>query len=472
MRRFFTLTERLRMNETQTETQQRKLRFKVKPPRDLTVGSIWQELLLFSLPILFCNLFQQLYNTVDAAVVGAWVSSDAIAAVGSTGSLISLLTSFFMGLGAGVGIVVARYRGAADEENLHKSVHTSFALAIICGVFLTAVGIGLSPALLRLMKTPDRVFDSSLLYLRIYFGGMVPIMLYNIGAGVLRAVGDSRRPMWYLFISGIINVIVDVIAVVALNMGVAGVAWATVLSQIVAAVLVIVTLMRENAPWRLRPQKIRIHGHILLQAIKIGIPAGLSGVLYAVSNMLIQTNINVFGPDAMAGNAAFGKIDGFLYMPLNAFGLAATTFVGQNIGARKLDRVKRGAITAVLLGFAVSAAGAVVVFLVSEPLLQIFTKQNAEAVRYGLIAMHYLAPFYCIFSATEVLSGVVRGAGSPLQSTIITAVCICALRVTLVSILQPIFNDIRVVFIAYPISWSVSSITFLLYYRFGKWIKM
>jgi Na+-driven multidrug efflux pump len=188
--------------------------------------------------------------------------------------------------------------------------------------------------------------------------------------------------------------------------------------------------------------------------------------------MLIQTNINVFGPDAMAGNAAFGKIDGFLYMPLNAFGLAATTFVGQNIGARKLDRVKRGAITAVLLGFAVSAAGAVVVFLVSEPLLQIFTKQNAEAVRYGLIAMHYLAPFYCIFSATEVLSGVVRGAGSPLQSTIITAVCICALRVTLVSILQPIFNDIRVVFIAYPISWSVSSITFLLYYRFGKWIKM
>ncbi|MFA6947472.1 MAG: MATE family efflux transporter [Eubacteriales bacterium] len=440
-------------------------------PRDLTQGAIWKQLFLFSIPILLCNLFQQLYSTVDAAIVGSSVGSDALAAVGSTGSLISLIVGFFMGLSSGASVVVSRFYGAHDDENVALSVRTSFALAILCGIFLTIFGYFASPFLLRVMKCPENVIGMSETYLKILFLGMIPNMIYNIGAGILRAVGDSRNPLIYLVISGVINFFLDLLLVAVIPLGVAGAAIATIISQAAAAVMVSAQLMRTEGALRLRWRELKLDRSILLSVVRIGVPAGLQSMLYAISNMLIQTNINSFGSDAMAGCAAYGKIDGFLYMPLNAFGLAATTFTGQNMGAQKHDRVKRGALVGVGLGASTSLAGAAIVLAVAPMFVSIFTKGNAEAVRYARMEMFLIAPFYCIFAPTEVLSGVIRGAGSALTSTLITASTICAFRVGMITLFMPYFHDIRLVFAAYPASWLLCSATFIIYYKFGKWIK-
>ena len=438
---------------------------------DLTEGAIWKQLLLFSLPILLSNLFQQLYNTMDAAMVGALVSSDALAAVGSTGALINLIICLFVGLSTGATVVISRFYGAKDSINVERSVHTSVAISILSGIFLTIVGIILSPLMLTLMKTPPEVIDMSTLYIQIIFGGMIPQMLYNILSGILRAVGDSKRPLYYLVIGGVANIIMNYIFIAFFHLGVAGAALATVASQIIAVVLIAVQLMRTHESFRLDLRKIKINGGILLSIVKIGVPAGIQSMMYSVSNLLIQSNINVFGSNAMAGCAAYSKIDGFLYMPLNAFGLAATTFTGQNMGACKYDRVKKGAITGVMMGVCTSIIGVIIVFFTARYFVSIFTQGNAEAIEYGISFMKIIAPFYWVFSATEVLGGVIRGAGSALSSTIITALNICLLRVLMVSLLMPFVNDIRLVFLAYPVSWIVSSTTFLIYYKFGHWMK-
>lgn len=437
---------------------------------DLTEGVIWRRLLVFSIPILLCNLFQQLYNTVDAAILGGFVGSDAIAAVGSTGSLISLLVGFFLGLSSGASVVVARHWGAKDDD-ISPSVHTSMVLGIACGVLLTVLGIALCVPLLRLMKSPEEVIGLSATYLRIYFAGMVPSMIYNIGAGILRAVGDSRRPLIYLVISGVANFLLDFLFVVGFNWSVAGAAFATVLSQILSAVLVVIQLMTTGLGYKLELKKLRVNFRLLWSIVRIGVPAGLQSMMYAISNILIQTNINTFGADAMAGCAAYGKIDGFMYMPLNSFGLAATTFTGQNMGADKPDRVRKGARAGILMGLVSSVSMGLIVVLTGERLMTVLTGGNLEAVRYGVTMMWIMAIFEWTFVPTEILCGVIRGAGSAFVSTCMTAVCVCVFRVVVITIFMPIVNDIRLVFALYPISWSICSAAFIIYYKLGHWMR-
>ncbi|NLB15208.1 MAG: MATE family efflux transporter [Clostridiales bacterium] len=454
---------------------------------DMTTGTIWKKLLLFAVPILLTNILQQLFNTVDTAIVGALDSSTALAAVGSVGSLVSLVVSFFIGISTGAGVVVSRRWGSllaerakadpneamlgSDEKAVHDAVHTAFMISLITGTIVTILGITLSPLLLTLMNSPETVKPLSLIYLRIYFSGMVPVMLYNTASGILRAIGDSNRPLIYLMIAGIANVFLDLITIGIFRWGVWGAALATVVSNMVATALALNRLLRADDCYKLKLRCLTLNRQMLPTIIKIGIPTGIQSSLYAISNIVIQSNINIFGEDAMAGVAAVGTIDGFLYMPIAAFGLASMTFAGQNFGAGKPERVHKAVKSAMAMVMSFDIVLAAIILLIGEKLIYIFTQGNAEAVKYGLSMLYMLAPTYFLFAPTEVLSGAIRGAGAALQSMAVTAFFICFVRVSIMLVFVPIYNDIRVVFAAYPITWVLCSLAFIVYYRFGNWKK-
>ena len=454
---------------------------------DLTEGTIWKKLLLFAVPILLTNILQQLFNTVDTAIVGAYESSTALAAVGSVGSLVSLVVGFFMGVSSGSGVIVSRHWGALlserakdapdkkalenDEKSVNAAVHTAFVVALFMGALVTVLGMTLSPLLLKLIHSPDTVRPLSLLYLRIYFAGMIPMMFYNTAAGILRGVGDSNRPLIYLIIAGGSNVVLDFVAVAILKWSVAGAAAATLASNLISTVLALIRLTRSKEAYRLRLRDLRADPHMLIGIIRIGIPTGIQSSMYAISNLLIQSNYNKFGEDAMAGVAAFGTIDGFLYMPINAFGLAEMTFAGQNFGAKKPERVHKAVVSGLVMVMSFDIFLAVIVQIISPPLVSSFTQGNAEALRYAKMMMHIVPTTYFIFAPTEILGGAIRGAGSALQTMLLTAFFICLTRVVMVTALMPVFNDIRLVFAAYPVSWLLCSCAFFVYYRFGRWNK-
>lgn len=438
-------------------------------PLDLTDGVIWKTLAAFTLPILCSSLFQQLYNTVGAAVLGMHCGSQELAAVGSTGSLINLTIGLFMGISSGASVCVARLWGARDE-NVSRAVHTAFVLSIICGVLLTGLGIVVCRPLLVIMKFPSELIDMSAEYLIIYFTGMVPSMVYNIGAGILRAVGDSRRPLIHLVISGVINVIVTIILVVGFDMGVAGAAWATVVSLVAAAVLTVGRLFRTRLGYRLTLKGFCLDGGIVREIIRIGIPTGVQSMLYAITNMMIQTGINVFGADAMAGTAAYYKLDGLQYLPINSISIAIMTFTAQNMGANKPERVRQGIRSALIMGFGCSLFTAMLWVIFGRPLLTMLTGGNVTAVHYGYMMLLCMAPLEWTFVPTEVLGGVIRGAGAVLMSTLLTALFICVIRITILSAIMPLINNILVVFLTYPISWSICSTAFIIYYKKGHWM--
>ena len=469
------------------KTQKKSGRLPFMRDLDLTEGVIWRKLLLFAVPILLTNILQQLFNTVDTAIVGAFESSTALAAVGSVGSLVSLVVGFFMGVSSGSGVIVSRHWGAllaerqkkgpdkkaieTDEQNVSAAVHTAFVVALAMGALVTVLGMTLSPILLKLIHSPDTVRPLSLLYLRIYFAGMIPMMFYNAAAGILRGIGDSNRPLIYLIIAGGSNVILDYTAVAVLHWGVAGAAAATLASNLISMTLALIRLMRTKEAYRLRLRDLRVDRNMLYGIIKIGIPTGIQSSMYAISNLLIQSNYNKFGEDAMAGVAAFGTIDAFLYMPINAFGLAEMTFAGQNFGAGKPERVHKAVKSGMAMTVGIDIMLAIIVQFISPPLVAGFTQGNAEAIRYAVIMMHILPPTYFIFAPTEILGGAIRGAGCALQTMLLTAFFICFIRVTFITVCMPFFNDIRLVFSAYPLSWFLCSCAFFVYYRFGRWQK-
>ena len=319
----------------------------------MTEGVIWKQLLFFAIPLLLGNLFQLLYNTVDSIVVGNFVGGGALAAVGASNPIINLLVSFFMGIATGAGVVISRYFGAGDRENLSRAVHTSMMLVFLAGIFLMAAGAILSPLLLKATGTPEDVLPDAVVYMRIYFFGIIPVLLYNMGAGVLRSVGDSKRPLYYLIVASVVNIGLDLLFVIAFQMGVAGVAWATLIAQSLSAFLVLLNLFRSGEPYRLELKKMRISRGLLGEIVRLGLPAGLQNAIISLSNVVVQANINRFGTTAMAGCAAYGKLDGFANLPVNSFSMAATTFIGQNIGARNRERVKKGARVSVFLSMGV-----------------------------------------------------------------------------------------------------------------------
>lgn len=378
---------------------------------NLTEGVIWKKIVLFAIPIMLSNLLQQLYNACDSAVVGNFAGSEALAAVGSTGALINLLVGFFLGISTGTGVIFSRYFGADDEKKLLDVMNAAVRLSIICGIFIMIIGLIWTTDLLKIMHCPEDIINLATTYLRIYLLGMVGMLVYNVGSGIIRACGDSKHPLYYLMFSGILNLILNLIFVAGFNMGVAGSALATAISQFFSAFLVIMNLVRIPYSYRLNIRKIKFNKETAKQIIKISVPCGLQSSMFNISNMIVQIKINDFGSVAMAGCAAYEKIDGFLYMPMMALGLSISTFVGQNIGAGKYERIKKGVNVCLVLSVIMTMIGSAIVLLTGGRLLNVFT-DNEEVKNIGILMMFILAPFTWTHSFTEILGGAIRGAGS------------------------------------------------------------
>ncbi len=433
----------------------------------LTNGSITKGIISFSIPILISNLFQQLYNSIDTAVVGSFAGQTALAAVGSTGSLINLLIGFFLGIATGAGVLYAMYYGSEDHRSLKKLIDTALILGVICGVFITIVGIVFARPLLLMMDCPDDVLPEATEYLRVYLAGTVITIIYNISAGMIRSEGDSTRPLIYLVISGVSNLILDLLFVAVFHMGVVGAALATVIAQAIAAVLTVIRLMKLDERYRLRFSTMRPDKLMCMKLIRVSVPCGLQGSMFSISNLLVQAKINSFGSIAMAGIAAYSRIDGFVYMPMMALTMAISTYVGQNIGAGKLYRVKKGIGVCIVITCVLSISMGVLVFIFSKSLIGLFTS-DASAQAYAIQMMHYMVPFAWVFGFCDILGGAIRGSGDTVKVTIITALCICLFRIVWLIPLLHFFNDIRIVFLCYPVSWILSSIVMSVYFFKGS----
>ena len=436
----------------------------------ITEGVIWKQLLLFFFPIVLGTFFQQLYNTADAIIVGKAVGKEALAAVGgSTGTLINLLVGFFVGLASGASVIIAQLFGARQAQDVSRAVHTTIALALSSGALLTAVGLLCAGGILEMIGTPQEVMAYALPYLNIYFLGMIPQLVYNIGSGVLRAVGDSRRPMLFLICAALTNIVLDILLVLGLNLGVRGAAVATVLSQVVSAVLILVSLCHAQPVYRLHFRRIRFHGDMLARIVRIGLPAGLQSVMYSLSNMIIQASVNGFGTDVMAAWTAYGKIDGLYWMIVSAFGVSITTFAGQNFGARRYDRMRRSVRVCLGMAAGVTVFMTALILAVGRPMLGMFT-DDAHVVEMGMSIIRLIVPTWITYLCIEILSGAMRGAGDSLMPTLMTLTGVCLMRVFWVTVVVPRMHQLPVLMLSYPITWVITSCMFIVYYLRGRWL--
>lgn len=437
----------------------------------ITQGVIWKQLLIFFFPILLGTFFQQLYNTVDAVIVGKFVGKEALAAVGgTTGTLINLLVGFFVGLSSGATVIISQYFGGRNEEDTSRAVHTSIALAIAGGFIIMIIGIAFAPFALRAMGTPEEIMDYALIYMRVYFAGVVFNLIYNIGSGILRAVGDSKRPLFFLIFCCMVNLVLDVVLVVGLHMGVFGVALGTLLSQAMSSVLVMLVLMRTNQMYKVVLKKIRFTGFMLHNIIRIGFPTGMQSVMYSVSNIIIQSSINSFGTNTMAAWTAYGKIDGLFWMSMSAFGTSIMTFSGQNFGAGKYDRIEKSVKVCLYMAFGTSVAMSIILFFGGQFVFTLFT-DDVAVITEGVQILRLLVPFYFTYIWIEVLSGAVRGTGEALIPTLLTCFGICVLRIVWIAVAVPIDRNIMTVIFSYPVTWIVTSILFMIYYKKSGWME-
>lgn len=439
-----------------------------KKTRDMTQGTIWKHLLAFALPLMIGNLFQQLYNTVDSIVVGQFVSKQALAAVGSTTSIINMLVGFFSGVSVGAGVIISQRFGAKDPEGVHKAVHTTISLTLIIGLIGTVVGIVLAPIMLTLMKTPQDVFVEAKAYLQIYFGGISGLMLYNMGSGILRAVGDSRRPLYFLVFSSCVNIVLDLLFVLGFHMGVEGVAYATIIAQFSSAALIYFTLYRTHDVHRFQPKKLRIYPEMVRSIIRVGLPAGLQQALTSFSNVFVQGYINSFGTNCVAGWSCYHRIDQFILLPMQSISMASTTFVGQNIGHRDLKRTEKGIRTAVMLSIVVTGIliGLVVIFC--APLIKIFN-DDPGVVEYGVMFIRLISPFYLIICFNQIYAGALRGAGDAKAPMFIMLFSFVLFRQLYLAIGTQFINTEWFVGLGYPAGWAMCSTLQLLYYYKSKW---
>lgn len=435
----------------------------------MTEGSIWKKLLMYSIPLILGNLFQQLYNTVDSIIVGNYIGSEALAAVGSSGSIINLLIGFCVGASAGAGVVIAQFFGAQDKEGVRKAVHTTLAIAIAAGVVMTVVGILLAPFLLRAMGTPEEVFGQAVTYLQVYFGGIFFSVIYNMSAGVLNAVGNSRRSLIYLMIAAVSNIFLDLLLVVVLKMGIVGAALATDISQLLSCIFILLFLTRSQEIYRVCLREIRFYERMPSKIIKIGLPTGIQHVVISFSNVLVQSSVNSFGAAAMAGFAAYIKIDGFNILPVMSFSTAATTFTGQNIGAGKYDRVKRGMYVSLAMGIIYTIATGILLLIFAPQVIGVFT-DNQEVVTYGVYIMKFFCPFYWSLAILHVLSGTIRGTGHTLEPMLVILFSLCVFRVIWITAALSIAHQFSYVMVVYPLSWMVGMILILLYAWKGRWM--
>lgn len=438
----------------------------------ITEGVIWKQLLIFFFPILFGTFFQQLYNTADAMIVGHFVGKQALAAVGgTTGTLINLLIGFFTGLASGATVIIAQFYGAKKADKVHWAVHTSIAFSIAAGIGLMIVGIVFSRPMLQVMQTPADVIDYAVLYIRIFFAGTIANLLYNMGAGILRAIGDSKRPLYYLIICCFANIGLDLLFVAVFHMGVAGAALATILSQFLSAVLVLGALMRTKDMYRLEWKKLRIDGIMLKRIIRIGLPAGMESAMYSISNVIVQAGVNTLGTDSVAAWAAYGKVDGLFWMMVSALGISATTFIGQNYGAKKVERVHQGVRVCMMLAVIMTLIMDGVLLVAGDFLMSMFTS-DAAVREIGSQLLHFMVPTFLTYIVIEIFSGALRGVGDAWMPMLIAGVGICSVRILWITFGLSHFPTIIGAAFCYPLSWVLSTIAFIIYYcRFSKLSK-
>lgn len=435
----------------------------------MTEGSVVKNILFFSVPLILGNLLQQLYNTVDSIIVGNYVGSNALAAIGSSTSLVYLLIAFSQGVSVGAGVVISQRLGQKNKEGVQTSVHTALALAGILGMILTVGGILFSKEILLWMNTPEEVLTDAVTYLRLYSTGMVFNVVYNMAAGILNAAGNSRRSLGYLAIASVTNLILDLFFIVGMKMGIAGAAIATNIGQMISCVLAIWFLVRAQTDYKVYLNKIKIHKSTAGLIIKIGLPTGFQNMVISISNILVQSSVNSFGANAMAGFGAYMKVDGFNVLPVTSFGMAATTFVGQNYGAGKLERVKRGMWITLGIGIIYTITTGILLLTFSETIMHFFSN-DAAVIAYGQQAMRFFCPFYWVLSILHALSGTVRGTGKSIPPMIVLLVSLCLFRVLWVQFVMPNIASIEGIFMLYPISWAIGSGLMILYTWKGKWL--
>lgn len=432
---------------------------------DMTQGSILQHIINFAFPLLIGNIFQQLYNTVDTWVVGNYVSNEAFSAVGTVGPIINMLIGFFTGLSSGAGVVISQYYGAKRYDKVHDAVHTSLVMTLLLGIVFTGIGIAMVPAMLRLMNTPAEVFPESATYLTIYFAGILGLMLYNMGSGILRAVGDSKRPFYFLVVCAAINTVLDLVFVLVFDMGVSGVALATIIAQFISAILVIITLMRTDICIKLILRDLKMDWEMLKKVVRVGIPAAIQMAVTSFSNIFVQSYINFFGADCMSGWTAYSKIDQLILLPVQSIALASTTFVGQNLGINQIQRAKHGIRTSLWLGIGTTVVIMIPV-LFFAPQLVAFFNSKAEVVQYGTLLLRCISPFYVLSCFNQIYAGALRGSGNSRAPMIIMLCSFVFFRQCYLYIMANfVSNEIVPIALGYPAGWFVCSMLMILYYR-------
>ena len=438
--------------------------FHKKRDVDMTEGNILRHIISFAAPLLVGNLFQQLYNMVDTWVVGRYVSNEAYAAVGTVGPIVNMLIGFFMGLSSGAGVVISQYYGARREDKVRDTVHTAITMTLILGVLFTALGLAMTPMMLRFMNTPENVLPESTAYLTIYLSGILGLMLYNIGAGILRAVGDSQRPFYYLMVCAVMNTVLDLVFVLVFHMGVQGVALATILSQCTSAVLVMLALLRSSNCIRLELRKLKLHWDMLKKIISVGIPAALQMAVTAFSNIFVQSYINYFGDNCMSGWTTYAKVDQLIFLPMQSIALSSTTFVGQNLGKNQVDRAKQGVRTCAALAVGSTLVLMVPVLIFAEPIVAFFNSKP-EVVEYGSMLLRWMTPFYVLCCFNQIYSGALRGAGNSRAPMVIMLASFVLFRQIYLFTMSRICNEIIPIAMSYPAGWLLCSILTLTYYH-------
>ncbi len=436
----------------------------------LTEGPIWKAILLFTLPLLVGNVFQQFYNAFDSWVVGKFIGDTALAAVSSSGSLIFMMIGFFNGVAMGAGVIIAKFFGARDYASMNRAIYTDIAFGLAAGAFLTVFGVIFTPTILQWMGTPESVMPQSVSYFRWYSWGIGFAVMYNIFVGILHAVGDSRHPLYYLIFSTLVNVVLDLLFVAVLGLGVGSAAVATTISQGLSAALCFAHLVRARGePYRLDWRRIRFHGESLRSIIRFGLPSGVQNSVIALANVVVQSNINAFGPAAMAGCGAYSKVEGFALMPILCFSQALTTFVGQNLGARQHQRVRKGSAFGILCSMALALTIGILVYLLSPQLIRLFNS-SPEVLDYGVRHMRIICLFYCLPALSHAIAAILRGAGKATVPMITMLLCWCLIRVTYITVTVRHYPVLETVSWAYPITWVCSSLVFLVYFLKADWI--
>ncbi len=435
----------------------------------MTQGAIWKHIVKFAIPLFFGRLFQQLYNVVDSLVVGNFLGSEALAAVSSSSSLIFLITGLFQGTFIGAGVVISRYWGAQDDRNVSLSIHTATMFGLISGIVLSIVGVAFAPVILQWMGTPQDVLPLSTRYFRVYFAGVLSVVMYNTSNGIFNALGDSRHPLYHLILSSVLNVILDLLFVGLLGFGITGAAAATVIAQSISAALGFYKLARTTEVYKISLRKLRVHLPLLKQILHLGIPSGVQNSITSLANVVVQSHINAFGTLAMAGCGAYSKVEGFAFLPIMAFSMAMTTFIGQNLGAQQYERAKKGAAFGIVSCVILAELVGITINLLSPQLIALFNNDPA-VIAHGVSQAKTVTLFYFLLAISHGMAGVMRGAGKAIVPMVVMMVCWCLIRVSYITIITPVIGTIQSVFWAYPLTWTLSTICFLVYYFKVDWV--